>query len=269
MKIKSKLRVGLVFFFFIIVFVSISCAYFIQKLSYDSEQILKDNYRSIEYGKFMLNSIDDMKTSVYYFIIEKFESDSSQVNYFTQLYNDKKEEFDKYLILESNNITEIGELDYANDLKQNYKNFISTIEQLKQVINTHKKENNVALDKNNEIFFKHLLPIYQRCKSLIINIIDINSQAVERKNLEAKRDAKSMIVQMSIIASIALVVALFYIFFFPAYITTAISEINNAIKKISEGNYEKRIYFKGKDEFGELCDSFNNMADKLQKLEKE
>lgn len=51
-------------------------------------------------------------------------------------------------------------------------------------------------------------------------------------------------------------------------IINPLAQINNAAKKISKGEVERRVYLKAKDEISELANSFNTMADSLEKVEK-
>lgn len=46
-----------------------------------------------------------------------------------------------------------------------------------------------------------------------------------------------------------------------------LSEINNAAKRFANGEVQKRVYIKSKDEIGELANSFNIMAESLEKVE--
>lgn len=47
-----------------------------------------------------------------------------------------------------------------------------------------------------------------------------------------------------------------------------LDEINNAAKKLAKGDVQKRVEIKSRDEIGELGDSFNIMADSLEKVDK-
>ncbi|WP_341478833.1 HAMP domain-containing sensor histidine kinase [Clostridium thermarum] len=47
-----------------------------------------------------------------------------------------------------------------------------------------------------------------------------------------------------------------------------LAEINRAAQKISKGEVERRVQFKSNDEIGDLAESFNTMADSLEKVEK-
>jgi signal transduction histidine kinase len=58
--LKSKLAVGLTFLFVAILTLGVVSIYYINKLSSDSEAILKDNYNSLIYANSMLKALDEM-----------------------------------------------------------------------------------------------------------------------------------------------------------------------------------------------------------------
>ena len=62
-------------------------------------------------------------------------------------------------------------------------------------------------------------------------------------------------------------VALLCTYFFSKSISKPIIEMNDAAKLIANGDFEKRINVKAKDEVGQLSESFNNMAKSLEEIE--
>ncbi|MGK0466937.1 ATP-binding protein [Clostridium sp.] len=57
-------------------------------------------------------------------------------------------------------------------------------------------------------------------------------------------------------------------YFSQKIIIKPLAEINSVAKKISNGDVNKRVYLKSNDEIGELAQSFNFMADSVEKIEK-
>lgn len=62
-------------------------------------------------------------------------------------------------------------------------------------------------------------------------------------------------------------IALILVFVLSRNLTSEIKNINDIAKKISKGNFNKRLTLNRKDELGELALSFNEMAYELNKLE--
>src|SRR3546814_16850486 len=54
---------------------------------------------------------------------------------------------------------------------------------------------------------------------------------------------------------------------FPGYIANPIRELTESIREIANKNYSKRLRFRSSDEFGELAESFNKMAARLDEYD--
>lgn len=61
MKLKTKLSLGLIFLFTILLLLTSLGTYYIHKLSNESKQITQDNYESLIYSKNMLEALDEIK----------------------------------------------------------------------------------------------------------------------------------------------------------------------------------------------------------------
>lgn len=69
-------------------------------------------------------------------------------------------------------------------------------------------------------------------------------------------------------AIISVLISIIVIYIFSLKISTPLKKINTAAKEIAGGEFNKRLKIKTKDEIGELAQSFNNMANDLENLEK-
>ena len=92
--------------------------------------------------------------------------------------------------------------------------------------------------------------------------------AVLSKNKIAKNTAVNVTLYMSIIGIVSSLITFIFIIYFPKYIYSPIKELITKLKQISSKEFNQRINFTANDELGELINSFNNMAIKLQEYEK-
>jgi signal transduction histidine kinase len=81
---------------------------------------------------------------------------------------------------------------------------------------------------------------------------------------DAAEDAKVLI---TIIITVCLLIGFAFIVNFPSLIAAPITKLTEAIKAVAHKNYSHRIHLDRKDEFGEMADAFNNMAEQLDKYE--
>ncbi|MBS1614141.1 MAG: HAMP domain-containing protein, partial [Bacteroidetes bacterium] len=99
MKVKSKIRIGLLFLLFIIILLAASGSYYINMLADESRDILKDNYNTLQYTKNMIDALDE---------------------------TDRQSAFNKFetnLIKQESNITEKGEEEATKLLRHVYEEY--------------------------------------------------------------------------------------------------------------------------------------------------
>lgn len=84
-------------------------------------------------------------------------------------------------------------------------------------------------------------------------------------------DRQTLLNQYRLVLVILLVVGGFCIYALSRYMTRPILNLSKVARRIAFGNYEQRFHYMKQDEFGELAESFNRMADRLveQMQEKE
>jgi hypothetical protein len=254
MTLKKKLSLGLGFLFVLIFTLVLFCSYYIQKLSRESEDILRKNYESIVFSKKMFLALDDMETSVTcrLFIPDKVGHKSG---YYTNLFESGKAEFEKNLKAENNNITEIHEKEYVEDLNGNYAVFMKISAQM------------VRGQDGNAVYFNEFLPVYGKLKYMINAINDVNMQAIVRKNQLTKSDSSTFIISMAVIGSVCLLLAFGYIWYFPFYISNSMAylatRMRELLKAIGIGQEVK-----ADDEFYVILQSLKLIEDKYSQKEK-
>lgn len=229
MTIKTKLSLGLSFLFAVIILLAGLGAYFANLLAAGSREILKDNYESLEYAKNMLQASDALLGSD------------------TISYRETLKAFQKNLQKQESNVTEIGELEATRALREHFDLFRQALKQV----------------RNKADLRFHLAGIRQN----LFRITEVNMQAIVRKNNEAQQSAKKAITYLVLIGTMSVLVALSFTVNFPGYIANPIRELSQSIKEIANRNYGQRLHFATHDEFGELADSFNQMARKLDEYE--
>lgn len=101
-------------------------------------------------------------------------------------------------------------------------------------------------------------------RKYISGIMQLNLEAIERKSSSAEVTAENTILVISVIGTICFLIAFTLLFNLPHNIANPIRTLTDSIKQIADGNYEQQVHFKSNNEFGELANSFNIMAAKLQ-----
>lgn len=150
-----------------------------------------------------------------------------------------KKDFELNLAKQQMNETEVGEKELTDKLAADFKNI-----------------KNFAPDS---VAFSSL-------EQDLTAIMLLNMQAIQRKNTVAQSTADSSILWVSFAGAICFLIALILLFNLPGNIGNPIKELTTSIKEIAAENYSQRVHFDNHDEFGELAEAFNTMAEKLEEF---
>jgi len=102
LKLKSKVALGVAFLFALLLLVGVISFFYFNQIGTDSNDVVKDNYKSVEYGRKMLDALNTWEK----------QRDSARLL------------FDSNLVAQENNITERGEKDVTAALRQDYNRFL-------------------------------------------------------------------------------------------------------------------------------------------------
>ena len=102
LKLKSKVALGVAFLFALLLLVGVISFFYFNQIGTDSNDVVKDNYKSVEYGRKMLDALNTWEK----------QRDSARLV------------FDSNLVAQENNITERGEKDVTAALRQDYNRFL-------------------------------------------------------------------------------------------------------------------------------------------------
>ena len=149
-------------------------------------------------------------------------------------------QFDSVLKLQELNITEPGESEATARIRKSFNLYRSG-------------------DKS--------LATIQNIRSGIQRILALNMSAIEIKNNKAGNTADRALTYISFLAAIIFLVGFTFTFNFPSVLTAPINSLTEAIQQISKKNYNHRIHLDRKDEFGQMANAFNEMADRLEYFE--
>src|SRR6478752_1418940 len=148
--------------------------------------------------------------------------------------------FETDLKKQENNITEEGETEATKELRLSFNKL---------------KEGNTTQSE-----FKNIN--YQLQRVLLLNMT-----AIKEKNDQAEKSAEEAMTFLVAIVAFIFIICLTFAINFPSVLTTPIQKLTQAIKEIGQKNYSHRIHVDSKDEFGDLANSFNEMAERLEYFE--
>ncbi len=146
-------------------------------------------------------------------------------------------QFEEQLRNQEGNATEVGEKEMNATLRGYFESY--------------KKNGQQAAD---------LLPI----REWLIEVMEMNMQAIEFKSELANKTAVQATIWIAIAGLACFAIALGLLINLPSNIADPIQKLTASIKQIASSNYKERVFLDKHDEFGELAQSFNTMAQKLE-----
>jgi len=233
LSIRSKFFVGMVFLVIILV-LSIFSAYYMNKLSKETGTILKENYLSLVYAREMAGGLTNINQEITNSFLTNRKSDSLSIRKELNI-------IDKSLQLEKNNFTEPGEDKLVLGFETGLKEYRDSIVKLFD-----------SPQPASYVLYHQLMLLSQ-----------MNGKAIEVKTDNNKISSQEALTQMTIIAILCFIIALFYSYSFSSYSSERFFQLYNGIKEIQLSNYEKRLDIEGTDEIYEMSLVFNEMAVKL------
>lgn len=244
---SRKFTIGMVLFLVIILLLSVSSAFYLNKLSGKTSAILKENHYSVVYARNMSERLIYINQDLIKSLLKGSNTDTSTINLaFNQ--------FENSLKLEKNNITEIGEDKLALSIDNYYIKYNSEVI---AYIKMPKQADKVA---ELQLSFEYL-------NQQLMQLSQMNENAIEEKTNDAKLSAKKATLQMTFIGTICFLIAYGYTFIFASYFNERFYTLYNGVKEVKSSNYKHRFIINGDDELSEMAILVNEMADKINKTD--
>lgn len=101
----------------------------------------------------------------------------------------------------------------------------------------------------------------------ILGLVKINMEAIRAKNDVANGTVATAILWIVLTATACTIISLTLFVNLPGNIANPIAELSESIRQIAAKNYSRRVRFDRRDEFGQLGQSFNAMAEKLEEYD--
>lgn len=248
MRLRTKLFVGLMMLFVVISLLAAVGGYAVYKLEKSSEEILADNFASIDYTVAMLNSLDEARQAQQ--IMLHNPDYSSQI---TNNYKKAKANFEHNFELQSANITEKNEAELVAELYKNYTNYISNFE-------TAQTNKNLSIS----LYANTIEPAYQATKNQVLVIYNLNKKSILVRHAYAKELANNNSIFIITLGSLSVGLTFVFILYFPIYITRPLNRLKEKLQAVANYDYSQQLQIKSTDELGVLASTFNMMVNRLK-----
>jgi methyl-accepting chemotaxis protein len=246
--VRTKFVLVILFFFLVITALSVLSAYHFNKLSQKTNAILKENQFSVICARQMAEQL----TTIGYSMNDKFRQPEIKPD---AIIPKSIGDFKVALSNEKLNITEPGEGKLVTEIEQLFNVFADSL--LSFTATSYQNVQFNDLQKQSVAIHQKLMLLSQ-----------VNENAIETKTFEAKSWAQKALWQVSLIATFGFLIAMSFAFNFASFFHGRFTKLYKGLKEMSNNDYSLRIYFDGNDEFVEISQIFNELAEKLSLQQK-
>jgi NtrC-family two-component system sensor histidine kinase KinB len=220
------------------------------RLGRASDAILQENYRSILAAEKMINDIERQDSGMLLILLNFQDLGLRE-------FRDSEVSFLQWLGRAKDNITEPGEKELVDAIEQNYTQYLHEFSQMRLIVGT---------DHNKAVTFYHnqILPRFRIVRDTCIKLQSLNHEAMYASSNRAKRLAAQAIPLISLIGAAAIIVGISFSLFLSRLISRPITELNNAVSHLAQGDYGVQVPVRGSGELALLAEAFNAMAEKLK-----
>jgi len=210
--------------------------------------IWKDNYRSVLAAQRMKESVERLYDSVL-FDLQGIKPERRSVGEYTKL-------FERELLIEAQNITEPGEAEAVEKLRQTWTGY-------QAALGRFGAEPEPA--KQRELLFPLVTRAFEGVKQASDEILNINQDAMVLKGQRTELRAARFERFLTVAVLVASVLGLLASVSLTTRLLRPLGVVSAAVRRFGQGDLQARARVQGEDDIARLAQEFNTMADHLER----
>ncbi|MFD1185187.1 ATP-binding protein [Pontibacter rugosus] len=247
MKLKTKVTLGYLTILVVLLALGVYSVTNVNKLDRAARNILKANLYTLQVGKRMISSLDNMQAAKQQLL---FSDVTPEVK--VDMIRENMAVFAANLRKEQGNITEPGEGQLVEDVAEGFQHYRILLL-------------NDSLDAN--AYYVELLPRYRLLRDQLDQMLSMNMDAMISKSDHAQHIAQQTRIYTLVALTAALLLTLGFLLTIPAAIAKPINMLVDSIQAASGKDFSKKIPVRGRNEFSRVAKVYNSMLKKLQEYE--
>jgi len=247
MSLRNKLLLAQAPLALALAFIGAAAVITIASLGTLSQAILQENYRSVLAAQRMKESIERLDSAAMFVLVGERDRGTKQVTAYRQ-------RFETELRVEEGNITEPGETEAAQHLRQQWQRYQQNLDAFMQLTDP-------AAAK--AFYFDELQPGFARAKDSADEILALNQDAMVQKSDRAQRSSSRMNAVMIVASLLALIVGSVLATILTNRLLRPLAILTDTVDRIGAGDFDARVLLTGGDELSRIGERVNAMADRL------
>lgn len=244
MKLRLKILSGFLILVIMLAAAAVWSIYEIKSIGSSVNEIMEDNYKSIDASKKMIEALEREDSGVLLLILGKWDEGR-------KIIADADIQFQNAFEIAANNLTIADEGNYIEKIKNNYANYKNIWE--RPIVGTSK-------EGDINWYFESVHKEFLTVKSSVNDLMSINDKAMFSTASNLREQANRALMPAIIAIISALVFSLMFNYFVNYYFVNPIMKINNGVKDFIEKKKPYSINIESKDELTSLNTSISTLC---------
>ncbi|WP_324678391.1 HAMP domain-containing sensor histidine kinase [Hymenobacter sp. GOD-10R] len=247
MNLKNKITLGFLAVLAMLIGVSAYALYSVKRLERSSSMVLQDNFYSVQLGQRMFAALDDLAPLEQ----QRYLGGTASINYAPALQNGLQR-FRQNLTREAGNITEVGERQIVDSLTRAFADY--------QLLLDPQSSN----APTPAFYLEQILPRHQLLRAQTARMVQLNMQALMRKNVVAQQTATKANRYTVALLTFSVLFTMMFIFSVPEATVAPLRQLTASLANAARHDFTASIPEEGNDEFTQVARSFNQMLLQLR-----
>lgn len=243
MNIKTKITLGFLTLLALLLGVGAYGLSSVRQLERAARHILQDNFYSVQVGQEMHAALSQLGAAQQRRFLAPGDTAATDLR-------PGLAGFQTVLAHEAGNITEPGERELVDSLRQNFAAYRALALQ--------------APAAGRATYFTQILPAHQLLRRQAARVVQLNEAALTRKNAESDRTAAHVERNTLLLLTLSSLFALLFVFSVPEAAVNGLRKLSASIDAATSRDFIASIPEESTDEFGAVARAFNRMLVQLQ-----
>lgn len=252
--LKSKFAAVYIGLVIIIGIIGIFATYNNYILGKQINSLMVRNYKSIKTVNIMAEAVEEQNAAILTYININHEDGIRNFHLYEVSFNQNYN-------IEANNITENGEKELVDELKNEYEKYIILFSELQEVSAGSDASSSIEYYKST------ILPEFKHIKGILSSINDLNENGMFSSKDRVNNYAKHSMYAILILSSLSLIGGFLVSMLSLKKFLQPVYSLRETMKAIKAGDLNRQSPIISQDEVGDLTAEFNNMTKRLLQFE--
>ena len=262
MSLRTKLLSSYVIFVVALLVLGAWSAWRLRDMGSVSRRIISNNYDSVVAAQEMKESLERQDSAALFALLGARDRAVGQLR-------EHRGRFDTNFQKAANNITEIGEPEALETIRQDRDAYYRLFDDFLATLNADGTSAAVVRSKQvseRDEYFSHLEPQFNKLRAACEHLLQLNQRAMLAKSEAAAGVAQLWFYRALLIAGVLVVAGSLLAFILANRIVEPLRQLTASTAKIAGGDLDAKVNVGSRDEVGILAAEFNRMAERIRQL---